>query len=426
MARRAANGQLPQPPVTPPVTHEPAATDQGPPEPSSPTETKPEPFRAWICQPKPTEWIAAFATCCGLAVVWTSGIFDAKKAETAAVNERLKVEQLHLETRREKLSEEIALKNSELEEVIAKLRPMEEERAAFEQIAALRRRSDRSMDFALRPEIGIILSDSLDSWRLEIRRRLQSDANPGVIWSASGIEPGGHDVKPIHDEVIPAVLEAATRIDRLQDVSISDYRVTGESLDLLSRCRNLDHLTLVNCGVDDVALSRLKSMNRLTVLYLGHNEIASPPELAGMERVTKLYLHSNPITDGGLPNLTRSFPGLKVLDLEGTRVTDACVPSLLALDDLRVVHLRRTSINSRALIQLLNLPRIVAVHIEKDRIEPATKHRFDGRIPPVFLGEMPEPAFVVNPAPPPPLPTPMPVAVPVEPRVLPSPVKPAP
>ena len=57
----------------------------------------------WLGQSKPTDWITAMAACLAIIIGFRTGLFDAKLAEISARTERLNVETIRLEQRKESL-----------------------------------------------------------------------------------------------------------------------------------------------------------------------------------------------------------------------------------------------------------------------------------------------------------------------------------
>ncbi len=81
---------------------------------TNPVATK---SKSWWLEAKPTEWITALATVLGLIAVYRSGILDAKKAETSAQNERLTIEKLRLEDRKEQVDRQLTEANARLAQI---------------------------------------------------------------------------------------------------------------------------------------------------------------------------------------------------------------------------------------------------------------------------------------------------------------------
>jgi hypothetical protein len=91
----------------------------------------------------------------------------------------------------------------------------------------------------------------------------------------------------------------------------------------IGACKELRHLSLTSCGVDDADLAALKNLTRLEHLALAENPRITDRGMAtvkGFDRLRVLYLSKTSISDKGLADL-KPLDGLRTLSVRGTKVT---------------------------------------------------------------------------------------------------------
>jgi hypothetical protein len=91
-------------------------------------------WRRSIRDVKLSEWVTAIAAVVALGAAFWTGWFSATRERNAAQGDRLEVERIHLENRKEKLVADVAAKEKDLAEVRARLLPFEEEQAALREL----------------------------------------------------------------------------------------------------------------------------------------------------------------------------------------------------------------------------------------------------------------------------------------------------
>ena len=111
-------------------------------------------------------------------------------------------------------------------------------------------------------------------------------------------------------------------ISNLESLDISDTSVTAAGNSSLQRCPRLKTLGIDRISVDRSMVVSLSSLRSLQILSLDHTHIG----------------------DDNVQQLCRSLPELRVLSLEGTRVTRESLPDFAKAELLNYVNLADTSV----------------------------------------------------------------------------------
>ena len=112
-------------------------------------------------------------------------------------------------------------------------------------------------------------------------------------------------------------------LPNLRKLVVEKAALSPLSLAAIGGCKELRHLGLVNCGVSDAELARLKALTLLDHLALSDNRQITDKGMAvvkGFERLRVLYLTETSITDKGLAEL-KPLDGLRTLSVRGSKVT---------------------------------------------------------------------------------------------------------
>ena len=88
-------------------------------------------WRKSVRDVKLSEWLTAAVALVTVIVVFSTGYFNASRERLAAQGDRLHVEKLEMEGKRDRLSSEIVVKEAELQELKSKVQPFEKENAAL-------------------------------------------------------------------------------------------------------------------------------------------------------------------------------------------------------------------------------------------------------------------------------------------------------
>jgi Leucine-rich repeat (LRR) protein/tRNA A-37 threonylcarbamoyl transferase component Bud32 len=196
-----------------------------------------------------------------------------------------------------------------------------------------------------------------------------------VPWS-----PDEHEVERVAD--LPAQPFALTRIDLFQikeltddgmknveglanllDLRVEATDISDAGLEHLKDLSNLTTLWLNTTRVSDAGMIHVKGLKNLTKLVLGNRPPitdAALAQLKDLSNLTYLSLVNTSVTDDGLA-LLKSFPRLRVLQLNFVPITDAGLAHLQALPLLTELELSQTKVTENGLPKLyplLNLQRL--------------------------------------------------------------------
>jgi hypothetical protein len=155
-----------------------------------------------------------------------------------------------------------------------------------------------------------------------------------------------------------------------------------EDRSLLDRLRAFPRLNaLFLDGIDDAGLYRLRRLRSLTFLSLRSARVtdAGLVQLRDLDRLRCLWLAWDPgIGDRGLAELALHHPQLEELDLTYTALTDAGLPYLRMLQNLRILSLAGTAVTDAGVDTLILLPHIQRLDIWSTRLslEGISKLRF--------------------------------------------------
>ncbi len=197
----------------------------------------------------------------------------------------------------------------------------------------------------------------------------------------------------------PPVLEALTRLDRLEDLMIHDESPPDASFASLGAVRGLRSLTLTGPGLTDAkiaqALEGLTDLQDLTVevvrqplaaalqglpryqpglttLRVGRAKVtdADLAAIARLPRLRLLFTTESTITDAGLVHLGNLAP-LADLTLMGAKLTDEGLVHLARLPALEHLDLSSTRITDVGLVHLTRLPKLARLELANTGVTDA-------------------------------------------------------
>ena len=213
------------------------------------------------------------------------------------------------------------------------------------------------------------------------------------------------------------------RFSNLETLHISQNRITEKGIAELKQLKNLKTLTLSNLDANnsggivdalihggpahtnnftDRGLAHLAELPSLESLDISGNPRITGTGLAGFKSLKAVTLNGNGLTDAGLKSVARlttlqslnlNLSGnkgitdagiaelkslqhlLPSLDLSDTRVTDAGLKELAALQGLQALNLNHTSIGDDGLAELKRLPALKSIELQSTNITDAgAKH----------------------------------------------------
>lgn len=189
----------------------------------------------------------------------------------------------------------------------------------------------------------------------------------------------------------PELMDAISP-DNIQGFLFS-FTSTGDSEDALadglvakiSHLKNLRLLKLSRCDVSDLGAKGIHDLPQLKTLDLSYSLISNKSvpvigkltgleelilnnvdlaksdfsHLGGLPKLSALYLRNSQVSDA-MVNALKPAKSLSVLDLtNNTAITDASLPALALLPNLKTVSFSGTSVNVRSLIKLSRVTSVV-------------------------------------------------------------------
>lgn len=143
----------------------------------------------------------------------------------------------------------------------------------------------------------------------------------------------------------------------LASLRLDATAITDEGARRLAACTSLTRLSLARTAVTDAGVLGLVGLTGLEHLTLPHGVTgAGLAPLAGLSRLRVLRLRGADVTDETLGHVA-AFPELQTLDLSGTQVTNAAMIQLIPLRKLRALHVP-DGVNGEAVKYLATLPEL--------------------------------------------------------------------
>lgn len=164
-------------------------------------------------------------------------------------------------------------------------------------------------------------------------------------------------------------LSSLANIPTLEFIELNKSLVTSETLESLTKLPNLRSIRAQECKLDDSAIDVFLNVPSLQFLWIGKNPGFTD---AGIDRLSKasglktLRLTNLRIGDDSLKNIDQ-LKNLKVLDLDGTNVTDKILSKISRLQ-LRELHLSSTNVTDegiRDLTKCVTLDRLTVIDCPK-------------------------------------------------------------
>jgi hypothetical protein len=181
----------------------------------------------------------------------------------------------------------------------------------------------------------------------------------------------------------------------LEVLDLNETKVTDAGLAHLEGLVNLKQLRLVSTGIEGPGLVHLKGMDKLGWLLLQKTRVRDLSALPALPRLQWLSLDDAPVDDAGLaalptlPRLTmidfkrtnvtdagvvhllKFKNSLKIIRLEGPKITDASTPTFLKFDKLNQLELPGTNLTDAGLDQISGLKTIQLMDLEKTKVTDA-------------------------------------------------------
>ncbi len=298
----------------------------------------------------------------GIALAWSTGLFNARRERLAAATDRLQIEKEALERGNAELAETRAALNAEnarlrqrKEELENQVNVYEEERVALKSIMECGKRRDNMIT-------QVAFSSGIEELEITVQ--------PFVFWP---IVTGREEPEPTPR--IGELLRLMQDIPRLTSLRIMGFALTEEDSDTLGRLDHLQRLSLHWCTVPDDVLACLPSqLSSLSLAHcdlsdkrvalipqlselrelqiLGDKNIRVPRALCRLSSLESLNLAGTSFDDEGISSLTPMNASLRNLVLNETGVSDEAVDCLNEFGALKSLSIRDTKISALGLSKL--------------------------------------------------------------------------
>ena len=315
-------------------------------------------FWTWVGQSKPTDWMIAIATIIGLTTAYRSGVFDAHKADISARNERLTMEKMMLEQRKETLTTEVENSRRELEAIRGKLNPLERERAAIDRIVAIRNGKPIILPGkAGHLSVGFKYNYELDGYELSAATyTVESIASNGASYSYDNV---------FAHPMLTDLLKAASELDKVTRLQIGKLHVSDEDIEIINKMKHVKYLEFKGTFLPERTLSGLVLGPKLKYLTITDAGLTRMPKLDGPNKLIHLFLAGNPIDDQCVNDLTQTYPDLKFLDLSRTQITAEGLTYINNIKKLASLKLYGNSLSDVSMLAFLKHPTFTTVEIEE-------------------------------------------------------------
>lgn len=145
-------------------------------------------------------------------------------------------------------------------------------------------------------------------------------------------------------------------LENLKEFNFSNDKITGATLGALKNCKKLELIYMFNCPklADFSSLAELRDIGTLKRVDFTFSKLndAAARELVRIPSITQAGVGSTLLTDEGLKEFSR-LPKLEFLDLSGSKVTPAAIPTLARFKTLNsmIVGTKRFSFEQTQLIR---------------------------------------------------------------------------
>lgn len=191
-------------------------------------------------------------------------------------------------------------------------------------------------------------------------------------------------------EVTGATLRNLEECRNLRELTLTSTPFSNEGMEILSTFQMLDSLKLDDTDITDDGMSALAGLHQLQLLNLQGTLIsdAGLKHIAHLTSLVELYLggtipyegedYESPITDKGVESL-RDLSALKVLHLNDTQVTNACLASMKKMTELCELNVTDTYFSDDALKHLRRFENLHEIVVDGTLITEAGIKKVFGR-----------------------------------------------
>lgn len=158
----------------------------------------------------------------------------------------------------------------------------------------------------------------------------------------------------------------------LQKLQLSGAPITGAGLDHCKDLKQLREVWVSNTKLTDAGMAGLKNLKGLKQLWVGINQINGQGlgYLQGLTQLEQLDVSNSNVNDKGLAFIQK-LPALKELNLERTKVSDACLAFIKAMPALEKLELYRNAISDKGVVQLAGKATLKELCIDRTQVTDA-------------------------------------------------------
>lgn len=167
----------------------------------------------------------------------------------------------------------------------------------------------------------------------------------------------------------------------LQTLSIGGIPANDRMLNSISHATGLTKLCYFEMVTPDLAkyIDKLTNLQELLVEWPLDRELSCLQQCTHLAHLKSLNLRKVTselpvVTDRDLQMLL-NFPGLEELDLDSQHLTDACLPVLGKLQELKTLKLGQTALNGNGLSLVLSLPQLTELDLSGTQVSDDTINR---------------------------------------------------
>ncbi len=141
-------------------------------------------------------------------------------------------------------------------------------------------------------------------------------------------------------------------LEHLNGLTLRKTRVSDAASDTISRFTQLRQLDLDSTDVSDASLPQLSQLTELVTLRLSNTSVADlSAGVANLTRLEELILAGSTANDLAVEHIS-TLTQLKKLNLYRTAITDAAIPDLLKLPNLEYLSVERTEVSNESVSRL--------------------------------------------------------------------------
>jgi len=159
-------------------------------------------------------------------------------------------------------------------------------------------------------------------------------------------------------------------VKKLQSLQLESTAVTGAGFAALAGSKELKQVRILSAKITDARLQGIGTLKQLEELALSQDVSltdAGLAHVAGMTKLTKLWLSGATISDAGMKQVAK-LPAVAEITLKLATVSDAGVAELANSKSLRKLSLSDTDVTDAGLLPLSRCKSLVEVYAPRTRV----------------------------------------------------------